>query len=118
MRFAQSFFRMGLFAGLIAMTGAMCQAQTSVALGVYGAFNGTTSDDGTKQSPANQAGGLFELRQIKNPLVGYEVTYAYNRANQGFSVSPFTCPAGTCSAPTGAISNNAHEVTGDWVISL
>jgi len=114
-------FRMGLFAGLIAMTAAS-QAQTSVALGLYGAFNGSTSGDGTKQSPANQAGGLVELRRIKNPLVGYEVTYAYNRANQGFSyfsilpVPP--CPTSGCPVTTAAISDNAHEVTGDWVVSL
>ena len=87
--FTQSFFGtifgVGLIAGLVAMTGVACQAQTSVALGVYGAFNGTTSGDGTEQSPANQAGGLFEFRQIKNPLVGYEATYSYNRGDQGFS---------------------------------
>jgi opacity protein-like surface antigen len=117
--FAQSFFRALLIAGLVAITGVACQAQTSVALGVYGAFNGTTSGDGTQQSPANQAGGLFEFRQIKNPLVGYEATYSYNRANQGFSDSPlpFACP-GICTTSTAAIADNAHEVTGDWVVSL
>ena len=103
------------------MTGVASQAQTSVALGVYGAFNGTTLGNGTQQSPANQAGGLFEFRQIKNPLVGYEATYAYNRANQGFSFSDLStpaCPTSGCSISTTAISNNAHEVTGDWVVSL
>ena len=86
--FTQSFFGALLIAGLVVMTGVVCQAQTSVALGVYGAFNGTTSGDGTQQSPANQAGGLFEFRQIKNPLVGYEATYSYNRGDQGFSNFP------------------------------
>ena len=130
MRSTQSFFRTifrtvfrtGLFAGLAGMTAAACQAQTSVALGLYGAFNGATSGDGTKQSPANQAGGLVELRQIRNPLVGYEFTYAYNRANQGFSyfsdlTSP-PCPMSGCPVTTASISNNAHEVTGDWVVSF
>src|SRR5271156_904912 len=119
--FTQSFFGALLFAALVVMTGAACRAQTSVALGVYGAFNGTTLGDGTQQSPANQAGGLFEFRQIKNPLVGYEATYAYNRANQGFSFSDLStppCPTSGCSISTTAISNNAHEVTGDWVVSL
>ena len=116
--FAQSFFRSvfgtGLLAGLIAMTGAVTQAQTSVALGLYGAFNGTTSGNGTEQSPANQAGGLFEFRQIKNPLVGYEATYSYNRADQGLCPSPL-CMPGHRKHPalhdfdTAAISGNAHE---------
>jgi opacity protein-like surface antigen len=128
--FAQSFFRTilktGLFAGLAAlvvptaMTGIACRAQVSVALGVYGAFNGTTSGDGTKQSPANQAGGLFEFRRIKNPLVGYEATYSYNRGDQSFSnsLSSPPCPTSGCSISTAAIANNAHEVTGDWIVSL
>jgi hypothetical protein len=101
------------------MTGVASQAQTSVALGVYGAFNGTSSGDGTQQSPANQAGGLFEFRQIKNPLVGYEATYSYNRADQTYTSNSFpvcgVCTAGQSWTPVPA---NAHEVTGDWVVSL
>jgi len=101
------------------MTGVASQAQTSVALGVYGAFNGTTSGDGTQQSPANQAGGLFEFRHIKNPLVGYEATYSYNRGDQGFSNFPLPpCPTSGCTVSTASIADNAHEVTGDWVVSL
>ncbi len=53
--FTQSFFGtifgVGLIAGLVMMTGAACHAQTSVALGVYGAFNGTTSGDGHRTKP-------------------------------------------------------------------
>lgn len=125
MRFTQLFFKSVLGMGLLviltspaAMTGAVAQAQTSVALGLYGAFNGATSGNGIEQSPANQAGGLVEFRRIKNPLVGYEVTYAYNRANQGLSPRPFACPPGICTSSTAAISDNAHEVTGDWVVSF
>ncbi len=121
-KFTQSFFGtifgVGLIAGLVAMTGVACQAQTSVALGVYGAFNGTTSGDGTEQSPANQAGGLFEFRHIKNPLVGYEATYSYNRGDQGLSSGSSVCPGSSCTISTASIADNAHEVTGDWVVSL
>ncbi len=130
MRSTQSFFRTifrtvfrtGLFAGLAGMTAAASQAQTSVALGLYGAFNGATSGNGVQQSPANQAGGLVEFRQIRNPLVGYEATYSYNRADQGISYLPVypppPCPITGCPVSTAAISNNAHEVTGDWVVSV
>jgi len=117
--FTQSFSGVLLIAGLVAMTGVASEAQTSVALGVYGAFNGTTSGDGTQQSPANQAGGLFEFRHIKNPLVGYEATYSYNRGDQGFSNFPLPpCPTSGCTVSTASIADNAHEVTGDWVVSL
>jgi Outer membrane protein beta-barrel domain len=129
MRSSQSFtrsffgtvFGVGLIAGLVVMAGVKSQAQTSVALGVYGAFNGTTTGDGTQESPANQAGGLFEFRQIKNPLVGYEATYSYNRGDQSFSYSNLStppCPTSGCSVTTAAIADNAHEVTADWVVSL
>ncbi len=111
-----------LCAAPVIFTGAVGQAQTSVALSVYGAFNGATSGNNTTQSPSNQAGGLFELRQIKNPLVGYEATYAFNRADQGFQPSSIACPAGgvipSCTVTSAAIENNAHEVTGDWIVSV
>ena len=97
-------------------------AQTDVALSLYGAFTGSTSGNGVTQSPANQAGGMVELRHISNPLVGYEATYSYNRANQTYFAvcpgvppgSPFTCNV----AVMQAVPANAHEITGDWVVSL
>jgi len=100
------------------------RAQTSVALSVYGAFSGTTSGNGAQQSPANQAGGLIELRHISNPLLGWEATYAYNRANQVYSYNgplPQSCATGLpCPAipSPAAVSANAHEITGDWVPSI
>ena len=99
-------------------------AQTDVAVSAYGAFNQSTSGAGTVQSPSNQAGFLIEARHIKNPLVGYEATYAYNRANQAYSsfINP-PCPIGGSSfcgptTKTAAIPANAHEFTADWVASL
>ncbi|HVZ83426.1 MAG TPA: hypothetical protein VG893_07095, partial [Terracidiphilus sp.] len=41
---------------------AAAAAQTTVAASLYGAFNGTTDGNGVQQSPANSAGGMFELR--------------------------------------------------------
>jgi opacity protein-like surface antigen len=100
-----------------AMSSERAYAQTSLALSVYGAFSGATLGNGVQQSPSNSAGGLFELRHISNPLVGWEATYAYNRANQVYS--PTACPVAvpSCSLPA-AISANAHEITGDWVPSV
>ena len=87
---------------------ARAQSQTTIALGFYGAFTGRTSGNGTVQSPANQAGGLLELRYIANPLIGYELTYSYNRANQSYTVD---------SVEQG-VKAGAHEITADWVASF
>jgi opacity protein-like surface antigen len=95
------------------------QAQTDVALSGYGAFNQSSSGSTTIQKPSDQAGFLIEARHISNPLVGYEVTYAYNRANQAYATSqPQACPAFGCSSSTAAVQANAHEITADWVASL
>jgi len=95
-------------------------AQTDIAGSVYGAFSGTTTGNGTQQSPANQAGGLIELRHIANPILGFEATYSFNRANQTYTTDPGTvpCPTSGCSISTESVSASAHEITGDWVPSL
>jgi opacity protein-like surface antigen len=105
-----------------AQVGAAVEAvtRTDVAGSLYGAFGGTTTGDGVTQSPSNAAGGLIEVRHIVNPIIGYEGTYSFNRANQTYNPTiPPECPVGTgpCDAPA-AVSANAHEVTGDWVASL
>lgn len=98
-------------------------AQTSVALSAYGAFSGATSGNGTTQSPSNQAGGLVELRHIANPILGFEATYSFNRADQTYS-QQFYPPANSCPAPCGpytqnlTVPANAHEITADWTPSL
>ena len=93
-------------------------AQTSIALSGYGAFSGTTTANGTQQSPANQAGGIFELRHISNPIFGFEGTYSFNRANQTYTSHPGGCPAFGCSISTETVRSNAHEVTADWTPSV
>ncbi|HMG84503.1 MAG TPA: outer membrane beta-barrel protein [Terracidiphilus sp.] len=105
-----------LCAGLALASAVAVEAQTDVALSVYGAFHGTTNGNGTIQSPANSAGGMIEVRHISNPLVGWEATYSYNRDNQVYSSA---CAVITCTsiAPQ-AVSANAHEISGDWIASV
>lgn len=103
---------------VLAFVAAPAFGQTSVALSGYGAFSGTTTGNGTQQSPANQAGGLIELRHIANPIFGFEATYSYNRADQTYHSVPIGCPASGCSISTETVRSNAHEVTADWVPSL
>jgi opacity protein-like surface antigen len=113
-----------LSVGLALLGHSPAQAQTDVAASLYGAFTGTTTGNGTAQSPSNSAGALIELRHIRNPIVGFEGTYAYNRADQTYSPSgPFpqqACPVGfpCSSAPPLTVPANAHEISGDWIASV
>ena len=109
-----------LCAGLVLVSGAFANAQTDVALSVYGAFHGTTNGNGTIQSPANSAGGMVELRHISNPLVGYEATYSFNGDDQQYSssVASGTCVQGVTCQPSISVAAHAHEITGDWIASV
>jgi opacity protein-like surface antigen len=94
-------------------------SQTDVSLSLYGAFSGSTSGDGFAESPSNAAGGMIALRHIDNPLFGYEATYSFNRANQVYA--PLACPATGITPgcdPAQPVSANAHEIAGNWVVSL
>lgn len=118
MRWTYSAF---FFLGFIVLSSAAAPAQTDVSAGIYGAFTGTTTGNGIAQSPANSAGGIFELRHIANPIVGFEGTYSFNRANQTYAPeSPVACPAGVvpCSYSPVTVPADAHEITADWVPSL
>lgn len=113
--------RLSLSVGAIAVSCLPAVAQTDVGLSLYGAFSGTTNGNGTAQSPANAAGGLVEVRHISNPLVGYEGTYSFNRANQHYAPSGYACPVDTPGCPPPAqesVSADAHEITADWIASL
>jgi hypothetical protein len=95
--------------------------KTDVAVSLYGAFNGTTNGNGTAQSPSNAAGGIVEVRHIVNPIIGYEGTYSFNRANQTYNPTNLVCPvasATSCNNAPAAVSADAHEVTGNWVASV
>lgn len=97
----------------------VAKAQTDVAVSVYGAFQGTVNGNEVTQSPSNQAGALIELHHQSNPLVGYELTYAWNRANQRYTEPAPEC--GLCGPGPGTITQyvpaNAHEITADWQVS-
>lgn len=113
--------------GVLSTTAACAQvgvprsvSRTDVGLSLYGAFTGATTGGGTAQSPANSAGGMVEARHIVNPMIGFEATYSFNRANQRYSnlISNAPCPTSGCSTSAGVVPANAHEFTGDWVASF
>lgn len=109
-----------LFLGWTVLGATSGLSQTSVAASVFGAFSGTTNGNGTVESPSNAAGTLIELRHISNPLIGYEATYSFNRANEVYRPTAFTttvCPGLVPSCQPEPISADAHEISGDWVVS-
>lgn len=100
------------------LNSASLYAQTDVALSLYGTFNKATTGSNDRQSQSDSAGALIELRHIKNPLVGFEATYAFNRANQAYSLDSLIDCFPTVCVPSGTVSADAHEITGDWLVSL
>lgn len=93
-----------LLLGAVGLSGISAHAQTTAAASLYGSFSGTTAANGTVQSPSSSAGTLLELRHTSNPLVGYELNYSFNDANQKYNLQN--------------VKAHAHEVGADWVVSL
>lgn len=77
---------------------------TDANLSFYGAFTGTSEGNGTIQSPSNQAGGMIGVRHISSPLIGYQINYSFNRADQSYNLS--------------LVKADAHQLDADWVISI
>ncbi len=102
----------------VTMAGAV-HAQTDVGLSFFGTFSNTATSTFLSQAPSSQAGGMIELRHIMNPLIGFEATYSFNRANQKYFFSPpyLLCPNPACQY-SNTVSSNAHEMTVDWVPSM
>jgi opacity protein-like surface antigen len=109
-----------ILASLALLGVASASAQTDVAASVYGAFSGTTTGNGIQQSPSNSAGVLFEVRHIANPILGFEGTYSYNRADQTYTQTANACPVAEVVCETGSarVPANAHEITAAWIPSL
>jgi hypothetical protein len=108
-----------------ALCGATAQAQTDVALSGFRTFTSSSSGSSTKQTPTDSEGGLFELRHIVNPLVGYEFEVTFNPANQSYINSNATPPSCFPTGPTGSpptcqplkVSGKATQFGATWVVS-
>ena len=59
-------------------------AQTDVGVSGYFAMTKATSGNGTQQTPTNAPGGMLELRHIHSTLIGYEMAFSYNPADQAY----------------------------------
>lgn len=79
-------------------------AQTDFSVSAFGEFTRTSEGNGVVQQPSVHLGGMGEVRHIWNPLMGLDVNYSYNRANQIYN---FT-----------SVKANANQVGASWVLSL
>jgi hypothetical protein len=91
-------------------------SQFDIGASFYEALNNSTSGIGTQQTTTNAAGGMIEGRYIMSSLVGFEITYGFNPANQTFSPKAGNCGY-ACANPVTALSAKASEVGLDWVFS-
>jgi len=102
---------------LAAFTPAAAYAQFDISASFYEALTSASSGVGTKQTPTNSDGGMAAARYIRNPLVGFELAYSYNRANQTFAPDGTSCGY-VCGGPTIAVRARAQEIAADWVPSV
>jgi Outer membrane protein beta-barrel domain len=108
-----------VFVAMIALGGATAVAQTDVAGSFYDMLNGgTKTGNGTVQTSPSGMGGIMELRHIqKNPLIGYELSYSYNLANQTYAPETGNCGY-QCSNQAETVKGNANQVGIEWVPSM
>lgn len=92
------------------------RSQTDVSLSIYEAFTSSTSGNGTDQTPSNGPGGLLEVRHIRKPLLGFELTYSFNRAAQAYTPTVGNCGF-LCGNQPIKNSASASEVSVDYVAS-
>lgn len=108
----------GAFAVVVAaaLCSATAHAQTDVALSGFATFTSSSTGHGTQQTPENSEGGMFELRHIVNPLVGYEFFYGFNPANQTYT--PAASCGLVCGQPTLKVNGKANMFGADWQVSI
>ena len=109
MRVAAFFLGAALF-----LSGASAHAQFDVAGSFFEAYNTSSTGHGTQQKPKNSPGGMVEFRYYRKPLMGFEISYSYNPADQSYTVSPTNCGLRCGNQPVTVTANN-HMIGMNWV---
>lgn len=91
--------------------------ETDAGVSFYRTFTSSTSGKGTLQTPSNGYGAMVEARHIESPLVGYELTYSFNQANQRLEPAPGKCGY-LCSNTPVTVATDANLVGLDWIASM
>ena len=92
-------------------------AETDLGVSVYRTFTASTMGNTTQQTPSNGNGAMVEFRHIESPLVGYEVSYGFNQADQTYAPNPGACGF-DCNNPKVTRPADASQVGLDWIASM
>ena len=90
--------------------------ETDMGVGVYRSLTSSTTAKGVVQTPVNSIGGMVELRHLVKPLVGYEFTFSFNPADEGFAPTATNCGY-SCNTPPQKLNSKASLIGLDWVFS-
>lgn len=117
-RAAFAFFLIAAMSGATASakTSAKAPSTTDLAFSAYRSLTGSTQGNDTLQTPSDSVGGMVELSHIQSPLVGYEVTYAFNPANQSYAPLPGDCGY-LCSNKPVNLQASSNQIGLDWIFS-
>ncbi len=91
--------------------------RTDISGSYFKTFNASTSGDDTEQTTTNSSGGVAGWRQIRSPLLGYEMSFAYNPENQTLSPVKGACGLLCQNTPT-PLKVRDMEIAGDWIASM
>ena len=108
-----------VFVAIFALSATTAGAQASIAGSFYESLNGgTKTGNGTVQTSPNSPGGIMEIRYIlKNPLIGAEISYSYNKANQTYAPQAGNCGY-QCGNAAETVDGSASQVGISWVPSM
>jgi len=98
-------------------SGSAYEHETDIGGSFYYAMNSATTAKGVTQTPTDAYGGMFEIRHIQNPLVGYELTYGYHSNKETIAPVPAPNCGLYCNSPVQDLSVNTSLVGLDWVFS-
>lgn len=90
--------------------------ETDIAASGYEALTSSSTGNGVVEKPSNAPGGMFELRHIHSPFIGYEITYSFNAANASFAPTATGCGY-VCQLPPQTVTSHGSILGLDWVAS-
>lgn len=91
-------------------------SEFDVGVSGYEALNRASTGMGATYTPNNSPGGMVEFRHIQSPLIGYELTYGFNKVDENIAPAAPLCGF-VCSTPAQKLSTSTSLVGLDWILS-
>jgi hypothetical protein len=90
--------------------------QTDASGSFFRTMKASSTGSDTQQTPTDSYGGVAGVRQIRSPLVGYEMNFSFNPEDQTFSPAAGACGL-LCRNTTTQLKVHDIEIAGDWIAS-